>query len=127
MLDYVNHEMDYIPLSDMVPGGVYRAAFRACHGVGVWDAGRCQLHAMRRKFGETFLFGEYHWDCDSPMAGTARPTELLEVIPDAPAMPGIITGDATEEERDARYREWRESMQRLERIVSDLNEKYEAT
>lgn len=70
--------METIPLSDCVVRTVYRLASRnlTC---GVFD-GQLGFIGIREKFGDKYLFKEYHWD-GGPPYGTARPYEILGSIP----------------------------------------------
>lgn len=70
--------METIPLSECVIRNVYRLASRNL-SCGVFD-GHLGFIGIREKFGDKYLFREYHWD-GGPPYGTARPYEILGTIP----------------------------------------------
>ncbi|AEJ94913.1 hypothetical protein SEA_TYKE_54 [Mycobacterium phage Tyke] len=65
----------YIPRDDLVVGAVYELRSRNLVA-GVWT-GRGFI-GIREKFGEEYLFTEYHYD-DGPLFGTVRPVADLNV------------------------------------------------
>lgn len=64
---------DYIALDDCVVGAVYRLRSRNLL-VGVWNGKG--FVGIREKFGDEYLFTEYHYDSGPPF-GTVRPDEDL--------------------------------------------------
>lgn len=72
-----------IPIDELVPRGIYRLYSRNLL-VGVWNGKTdkwCGFVGIREKFGDRFLFSEYHWDTGAPY-GTARPLELIGIVPE---------------------------------------------
>lgn len=55
---------------------------------GVWDG--TSFIGWREKFGSTFLTGESHWDDGAPH-GTAKPLELIGIVPEAVPLLATIT------------------------------------
>lgn len=68
----------WIARDQCVVRGLYRVDARN-FGLAVWD-GR-DFIGVRHKFNHTYLFGEYHYD-DGPPCGTAKPRELLGMVPE---------------------------------------------
>ena len=72
-----------IPIYKCKDGFVYRLDARNLKygiwlkGKGVWVKAEGVFRGLRRKFGETFLDTEYHWD-EGPPHGTAKPIEEIE-------------------------------------------------
>lgn len=60
----------YLPISEMEDGCLYLIHARNSH-IGRWSAGERGFRILREKFGERFLFTEYHWDSNEH--GTAKP------------------------------------------------------
>lgn len=71
---------DRILLEDCLNRHVYRLCSRNL-GVGVYDAARLGFIGIREKFGERYLFLEYHWDYGGGPYGTANPLEDLGLLP----------------------------------------------
>jgi hypothetical protein len=72
---------DDIPMSECIPRRVYELSSRNLI-VGVWDADTRGFIGIRKKFGATYLFTEFHWDTGPPF-GTAMPIRVLDVeLPD---------------------------------------------
>jgi hypothetical protein len=67
--------MNYIPLDACVDHGVYRVNARNL-AVGVFRAETRGFIGIREKFGEQYLFTEYHWDSGAPH-GTVKPLEKI--------------------------------------------------
>lgn len=72
----MTHEYDYIPLDKCEEGKVYKISSRNLR-IGVFD-GKGGFIGIREKFGNRYLFTEYHWDKGPPF-GTVRPYEEVEV------------------------------------------------
>lgn len=70
--------MTYIPLDQCQKGGLYKISSRNL-SFGVFD-GNGGFIGIREKFGDEYLFTEYHWDTGAPY-GTVHPLELLEMCP----------------------------------------------
>jgi hypothetical protein len=65
--------------ADMVERGVYRIHSRNL-SVGVWD-GVGGFIGIREKFGDEYLFREFHWE-NGPPYGTVKPLEFLTTLPE---------------------------------------------
>lgn len=72
---------DSIELDQCVHGGLYRIFSRNL-SLGVFNEGSKGFIGVREKFGDRYLFTEYHFDTGAPH-GTVFPKELLEMIPDS--------------------------------------------
>ena len=68
----------YIPLEECENGALYRIEARN-FWLGVFNKETQGFVGVRHKFGQVYLFEEYHWDC--PQFATVRPIEKLEVCP----------------------------------------------
>jgi hypothetical protein len=68
-----------IPLTDCIKGHIYKLDSRNL-AVGIFD-GETGFIGIRYKFGDSFLFTEYHWDTGPPY-GTAKPREDICVLPE---------------------------------------------
>lgn len=71
--------MTYIPLSECKHGWLYKVYSRNLT-LRVYREDRKGFIGIREKFGNKFLFVEYHWDTGPPF-GTVKPLECLEVCP----------------------------------------------
>jgi hypothetical protein len=69
----------YIRLRDCKHGWLYRIASRNLR-LGVFRKDRKGFVGIREKFGQEFLFVEYHWDADRHL-GTVKPEKQLEKCP----------------------------------------------
>lgn len=76
MSDYRN----YIDIDEMQERGVYEIRSRNLK-VGVWSPKSQGFIGVREKFGERYLFTEYHYDTGAPH-GTASPMQLITMLPD---------------------------------------------
>gem|GEM_PF-3753959 len=63
---------DFIKIKDCKKGRIYKIHSRNL-GFGVFD-GEKGFIGIREKFGDLYLFTEYHWDTGAPF-GTVRPLE----------------------------------------------------
>lgn len=72
---------EYLPLEALEHGRLYR--FRARNfSLGIYNENAKGFIGIRTKFGDRFLFTEYHWDAD-PRYGTVQPIEALDArLPD---------------------------------------------
>lgn len=70
--------MDYIKIPDLKDKQLYKIHARNAN-YGIWLADQQGFLIARHKFGEVFLFVEYHWDCEA--FATARPLNLIEAAP----------------------------------------------
>jgi hypothetical protein len=70
---------NYIPMDQCKNGGLYRISSRNLD-LGVYNATSQGFIGIREKFGNLYLFTEYHWDTGEPF-GTVCPIELLEDCP----------------------------------------------
>jgi len=73
-------EDNYIPLSDCKHRGIYRLGSRNL-SLGVYNEESKGFIGIREKFGDLYLFTEYHWDTGPPF-GTASPYEFVGTLPD---------------------------------------------
>jgi hypothetical protein len=67
--------MEYIKLEDCIKGNVYKIRSRNLT-LGVFD-GEMGFIGIRTKFGDRYLFTEYHWDTGAENCGTTHPIEDL--------------------------------------------------
>ena len=72
--------IEYIPLDQCVDRAVYRIRSNNL-GVGVFSEKTKGFIGIRTKFGNKYLFTEYHYDTGAPF-GTVCPVEQLGVLPD---------------------------------------------
>lgn len=69
-----------IKLTECKPRHLYKISSRNLI-FGVFNAENSGFVGIREKFGDEYLFTEYHWDTGSPF-GTVQPTEDLGEIPE---------------------------------------------
>jgi len=69
----------YVPLDDCRHGGLYRLSSRNL-AFGVFVEATQGFVGIREKFGNRYLFTEFHWDTGAPH-GTVQPQEFLEDCP----------------------------------------------
>ena len=69
-----------IPLTECRHRGIYRLASRNLT-LGVFNKSSNGFIGIREKFGDLYLFTEYHWD-NGPPFGTASPYEFVGTLPD---------------------------------------------
>jgi hypothetical protein len=67
-------------MNECVNRMVYRISSRNL-GVGVYRAESIGFIGIREKFGDHYLFEEYHWE-GGPPYGTVRPLEPIGLLPD---------------------------------------------
>jgi hypothetical protein len=72
--------MAHIPLDECKNGYLYRISSRNL-AFGVFREEVKGFIGIREKFGELFLFTEFHWDTGPPF-GTVHPKEELEPVPE---------------------------------------------
>jgi hypothetical protein len=72
-----------ISMHDCVTRGVYQVTSRNL-SVAVYDGSQGFI-GIREKFGNRYLFTEYHWDSGAPF-GTVRPHHLIATLPDQIAL-----------------------------------------
>jgi len=72
---------DYIKMEDLKEGYLYRIIARNAR-YGIWKADEQSFIISRIKFGDNFLFPEYHYDC--PAFATAQPLKEIEQSPFRP-------------------------------------------
>jgi len=70
---------DYLRLEDCAPRTVYRLRSRNL-AYGAFD-GKDGFIGIRKKFGNTFLDTEYHWDYKRGPYGTVKPLEAVAILP----------------------------------------------
>jgi len=76
----MNIKVDYIPLNDCKDRFLYQINSRNL-SYGVYNEETKGFVGIRNKFGENYLFTEYHYDIGSP-CGTVFPKKELIKIPD---------------------------------------------
>lgn len=69
---------DYIKMDALIPYGLYKIEARNA-SYGIWLPMEAGFAISRIKFGDNFIFVEYHWDC--PSFATAKPLTLIEQSP----------------------------------------------
>lgn len=67
---------DYLAIEDLKPFYLYKIRARNAN-LGIWRPEQKGFTIRREKFGDYFIFTEYHWDTGAPF-GTVRPIEELE-------------------------------------------------
>lgn len=87
-----------IPMDQCKHGGLYRISCRNL-SLGVYNSEAKGFIGIREKFGNLYLFTEYHWDTGEPF-GTVCPIEFLE---DCPLPPQECTKSVADEEYLKRY------------------------
>lgn len=69
-----------IPLSECKNRGVYKIDSRNL-SYGVFDEKHKGFIGIRYKFGDRYLFTEFHWDTGAPF-GTVMPEKFIEMLPE---------------------------------------------
>ena len=69
---------DYIKIPDLKEGHLYQIEARNA-SYGIWIADEEGFAISRIKFGDNFMFVEYHWDCQ--YFATAKPIKEIEKSP----------------------------------------------
>ncbi len=77
----------YLRIGQLEDGCLYLVHARNSH-IGQWVAADCGFVILREKFGDRFLFTEYHWDKDE--CGTAKPLVKLSETVSADALREVI-------------------------------------
>ena len=72
-------EQKHIPLAECKPRSVYRIDSRNL-GIGVFNPKSNGFIGIREKFGQEYLFTEYHWDTGPPF-GTVCPQNEIDTLP----------------------------------------------
>jgi hypothetical protein len=72
------NKMEYYSKENCIVGMVYKVFSRNL-SKAVWNGK--SFVGIREKFGDKFLFAEYHWD-DGPPYGTVKPEEELGLVPE---------------------------------------------
>lgn len=94
--------IEYIPLEDCVPSAVYYLDSRNLD-LGVFDGDEGFI-GIRYKFGDVFLFTEYHWDTEHyRLHGTVRPLEQVGVVPEDIPLFVDYPDVCTKHNRDCRF------------------------
>ncbi len=73
------NEPTFIPMDKCIHRGFYKIYARN-FDYGVYDEDKKCFYGIRFKFGETYIFPEYHWDTGAPH-GTVQPLEFLKMCP----------------------------------------------
>ena len=73
------NEQEYIPLNECFEGVLYVIKARNAN-IGIFNVISNCFIIRRIKFGEVFLFQEFHWDTGEPY-GTVKPLKILEAVP----------------------------------------------
>jgi len=68
-----------IPLTECIHGGFYKIHARNFN-YGVFNKNKNGFVGVREKFGNEYLFVEFHYDTGPPY-GTVKPHEFLEMCP----------------------------------------------
>lgn len=76
--DYEFAASKSIPVEQLEDRAVYIIYCRNLY-VGVWDVEHCGFLGVREKFGDKYLFMEYHWE-KGPPYGTARAYRKLDLV-----------------------------------------------
>jgi hypothetical protein len=98
--------MAYLTLDECKNGFLYRLASRNL-SYGVFREGVKGFVGIREKFGDYFLFTEYHWDTGPPF-GTVHPLEELEPVPEGMALEESLGTVCEQTNRPAVYfSDWR--------------------
>jgi hypothetical protein len=71
---------DLVPMKDCIKGRIYRLRCRNLR-VGVYD-GNEGFIGIRTKFGDRFLFTEYHWEQGAPFGTVAGAIDMDLDVPD---------------------------------------------
>ena len=69
---------NYIPLSECQGRYLYEIDSRNL-SIGVYNPDTKGFIGIRTKFGDRYLFTEYHWDTGSPPYGTVQPIERTDL------------------------------------------------
>lgn len=69
---------DYIPMNLLLPYWLYKIRARNAE-YGIWLPEYTGFAISRIKFGNNFVFVEYHWDCEA--FATAAPLKIIEQSP----------------------------------------------
>ncbi|MBT9167419.1 MAG: hypothetical protein DDT19_00757 [Syntrophomonadaceae bacterium] len=69
----------YLGINELKNNHTYKLFARNGH-IGIWDAGKKEFTIARKKFNNTFLFNEVHWDADGRF-GTVKPYSEVEKTP----------------------------------------------
>ena len=70
---------EYIRMPDLKAGFTYLIVARNAH-IGIWIPENRSFLISRFKFGDNYLFEEYHWDTGEPH-GTVKPQCEIEKAP----------------------------------------------
>lgn len=70
--------IEYLKIDQLKAGYLYKIKARNAN-YGIWLPQRQSFIISRVKFGDNYLFEEYHWDC--PAFATAKPLEEVEKSP----------------------------------------------
>lgn len=92
-----------LALEELEPRGVYRLISRNL-SVGVFD-GNIGFIGIREKFGDLYLFREYHYD-HGGVFGTVRPLEKIGVLDEGIAMRETLGSMCSVCEGKADYVKW---------------------
>jgi len=71
---------EYIKIEDLKDRTIYRVNARNSN-IGIWSSKIQGFVMCRSKFGELYLFIEYHWDSD-PHYGTVTPFQEIGILPE---------------------------------------------
>ena len=83
--------VDFIPLATCKHGWLYRIHSRNLDFV-VFNQGTNGFIGIREKFGDRYLFTEFHYDAGAPY-GTVKPLQELEKVPDGIPVSTHLTHD----------------------------------
>lgn len=71
-------ELEYLKMDQLKAGYLYKIRARNAN-YGIWLPQRQGFIISRIKFGDNYLFEEYHWDCEA--FATVKPLEEIEKSP----------------------------------------------
>lgn len=95
----MQRSQDLPKMGDLEPRRLYRIDSRNLH-LGVWD-GKGGFIGIREKFGDHFLFIEYHYDFSTSYGTVSGAQETDQVLPSGIALEeGAITQEGYRENRD---------------------------
>ena len=80
--------MNYLKIDELKDGHAYYIHARNAN-IGIWSKTRKAFTISRHKFGNNYLFDEFHWDTGAPH-GTVKPEKEIEKSPYIPDQDTII-------------------------------------
>jgi hypothetical protein len=106
---------DYIKIGDLKDGYLYKIIARNA-SYGIWIAENQSFAISRIKFGDNFIFEEYHYDCEA--FATAQPIEEVEKSP-------FIQADVEQDpDNKFNYKKEKDILEYLNKYEADRNWQY---